>query len=168
MLDYLEGLRFAGEDLEYLRSTGIFNDEFVDSLEGFRFTGSVRAIPEGRVFFSEEPALEVTAPIAEAQLAETFIINQVNFQSLLTTKAARCVTTARGRVVSDFSARRTHGADAALKMARCGYIAGFQATSNVLAARDYGIPPTGDNGPFLYFQLSPGIGRLFRLRPVVS
>ena len=143
VLDYLEGLRFTGKDLEYLRSTGIFTDEFVDSLEDFRFTGSVRAIPEGRVFFPEEPALEVTAPIAEAQLAETFIINQVNFQSLLTTKAARCVTAARGRVVSDFSARRTHGADAALKMARCGYIAGFQATSNVLAARDYGIPPMG-------------------------
>ncbi len=143
VLDYLERLRFTAEDVDYLRSTGIFDDGFLDTLAGFRFTGSVRAIPEGRVFFPEEPALEVTGPIVEAQMAETFVINQVNFQSLLATKAARCVSVAKGRVVSDFSARRTHGAEAALKMARCGYIGGFQSTSNVLACRQYGIPPAG-------------------------
>ena len=143
VLDYLERLHFTGEDLEYLRSTGIFDGGFLDTLKDFRFTGSVRATPEGRVFFPDEPVLEVTAPIVEAQMAETYVINQVNFQSLLATKAARCVAAAQGRVVSDFSARRTHGVDAALKMARCGYIGGFQSTSNVLASRDYGIPPMG-------------------------
>jgi nicotinate phosphoribosyltransferase len=87
--------------------------------------------------------LEVTAPIIEAQLVETFILNQINFQTLLATKASRCVRAAQGRHLADFASRRTHGADAALKMARCGYIAGFHSTSNVLAAELYGIPPSG-------------------------
>ena len=100
-------------------------------------------MPEGRVFFANEPILEITAPIIQAQIAETFVINQVNFQSLLTAKAARCVHAARGRALADFGARRTHGADAALKMARCGFIAGFHSTSNVQAAQRYGIPPSG-------------------------
>ena len=143
VLDYLEGLRFDGGDLAFLESTGIFSDDFLRSLEGFRFTGSVRAMPEGTVFFEEEPVLEITAPIAEAQIAETFAINQVNLQSLLATKAARCVAAAGGRAVSDFGARRTHGTDAAMKMARCGHIGGFAGTSNLLASRRYGIPPVG-------------------------
>ena len=143
VLDYLEGLRFDDGDLAFLESTGIFSEDFLRSLEGFRFTGSVRAMPEGTVFFEEEPVLEITAPIAEAQIAETFAINQVNLQSLLATKAARCVASAGGRVVSDFGARRTHGTDAAMKIARCGYIGGFQGTSNLLASKRYGIPPVG-------------------------
>ena len=143
VLEYLDGLRFDGGDLAFLESTGIFTGDFLRSLEGFRFTGSVRAMPEGTVFFEEEPVLEITAPIAEAQIAETFAINQVNLQSLLATKAARCVAAAEGRAVSDFGARRTHGTDAAMKMARCGYIGGFQGTSNLLASRRYGIPPVG-------------------------
>jgi len=143
VLDYLENLRFSPASLDYLRSTGIFNAELLEYLSSLRFTGSVRAIPEGRLFFLNEPVLEVTAPIIEAQLAETFIINQLNFQVLLAAKAARCCWAAPGRILTDFAARRTHGVDAALKMARCGYIAGFQSTSNVLAAQRYGIPPAG-------------------------
>ncbi len=142
-LDYLETLTFQPDDLDYLRSAGIFAGDFLEYLKDFRFTGSVRAMPEGRVFFANEPILEITAPIIEAQIAETFVINQVNFQSLLTAKAARCIHAARGRALADFGARRTHGADAALKMARCGFIAGFQSTSNVQAAQRYGIPPSG-------------------------
>ena len=143
VLDYLENLRFSPASLDYLRSIGIFDSNFLEYLKDLRFTGSVRAIPEGRLFFTDEPVLEVTAPIIEAQIAETFIINQINFQSLLTTKAARCVLAALGASLADFGSRRTHGIDAALKMARCGYIAGFQSTSNVLASQRYGIPPSG-------------------------
>ncbi len=143
VLDYLENLRFSPASLEYLRATGIFTEDLLKHLSKLHFTGSVRAIPEGRLFFVNEPVLEVTAPIIQAQLAETFIINQVNFQVLLATKAARCCWAAPGRVVTDFASRRTHGVDAALKMARCSYIAGFQSTSNVLAAQRYGIPPSG-------------------------
>ena len=143
VLDYLENLRFSPDSLDYLRSIGIFDNNFLEYLKDLRFTGSVRAIPEGRLFFTDEPVLEVTAPIIEAQLAETFIINQINFQSLLTTKAARCVLAAPGCSLADFGSRRTHGIDAALKMARCGYIAGFESTSNVLASQRYGIPPSG-------------------------
>ncbi len=145
VLEYLEAYHFSQTGLDYLRSTGVFGDDFLEYLKNDvgPFTGSVRAIPEGRIFFVNEPLLEVTAPIIQAQLVETFVINQVNFQSLLTTKAARCVAAAQGRTLVDFASRRTHGAEAALKMARCGYIAGFQSTSNVLAAQRYGIPPSG-------------------------
>ena len=143
VLDYLEALSFGPAALEYLDSTGIFTGDFLQYLAGLRFTGSVRAIPEGRLFFTDEPVLEVSGPMIEAQLAETFIINQINLQTLLATKAARCVWAAQGRPISDFSARRAQGTDAAMKMARSSYLAGFQSTSNVLAAQRYGIPPAG-------------------------
>ena len=143
VLDFLAHFRFDGESLSYLDSTGIFSREFLGYLEDLRFTGEVRAIPEGRFFFAHEPVLEVTAPIIEAQIVETFVINQVNLQTMLATKAARCAWAAEGRSLSDFSARRTQGTDAAMKMARCAYIAGFESTSNVAAARRYGIPPAG-------------------------
>lgn len=143
VLDYLSGLRFDGEAVGYLGSLGIFSADFLEYLRGVRFTGSVRAMPEGRLFFAEEPVLEITAPIIEAQLAETYVINQMNLQTALATKAARCVWAAQGRGIADFASRRTQGADAAMKMARASYIAGFASTSNVLAARQYGIPPAG-------------------------
>ena len=143
VLDFLEAMKFGPSSIAYLKSTGIFTDDFLDYLGAVRFTGSVRAIPEGRLFFANEPVLEVTGPIIEAQIAETFIINQINLQTLLATKAARCVWACQGRTVSDFASRRTHGTDAALKMARCSYIGGFESTSNVLAAKMYGIPPAG-------------------------
>ena len=143
VLEYLADLSFSKTSLDYLFSEGIFSKDFLDYLGGVRFTGSVRAMPEGRLFFTDEPVIEVTAPMIEAQLAETFIINQLNLQTLLATKAARCVWAARGRSLSDFASRRTQGVDAALKMARCGYMVGFESTSNVLAAKRYGIPPAG-------------------------
>ena len=143
VLDYLSNLRFSRTSLDYLLSTGLFSKDFLEYLARAHFTGSVRAIPEGRLFFANEPPLEVTAPIIEAQLAETFIVNQINLQTMLATKAARCVWAAQGRILTDFASRRTQGLDAALKMARCSYIAGFQSTSNVLAAQRYGIPPAG-------------------------
>ena len=143
VLDYLSYLNFSGRAIDYLRATGIFAEDFLEYLRGVRFTGGVRAIPEGRLYFTGEPAVEVTAPIIEAQLAETFIINQVHLQSMLATKAARCVWAAQGRGIADFASRRTQGTDAALKMARASYIAGFSSTSNVLAASLYGMPPAG-------------------------
>ena len=143
VLNFLSSFSFSRASLNYLQSTGAFSDDFLEYLSGLRYTGAVRSIPEGRLFFTNEPPMEFTAPIIEAQLVETFIINQVNLQTLLTTKAARCVWAAEGRDVSDFASRRAQGVDAALKMARCSYIAGFQSTSNVLAAARYGIPPAG-------------------------
>ncbi|MBC8279791.1 MAG: nicotinate phosphoribosyltransferase [Chloroflexi bacterium] len=143
VLDYLSNLNFSSEAIAYLRATSIFSEEFLEYLKGVRFTGSVRAIPEGRLYFTDEPVVEITAPLIESQLAETFIINQVNLQSMLATKAARCVWAAQGRGIADFASRRTQGTDAALKMARAAYIAGFSSTSNVLAASLYGIPPVG-------------------------
>ena len=143
VLDYLSRLQFDDEAIDYLRSLSSFTAEFLDYLRGVRFTGSVRAIPEGRLFFADEPLLEITAPIIEAQLVETYVINQMNLQTSLATKAARCVWAAQGRGIADFASRRTHGSDAAMKMARASYIAGFASTSNVLAASHYGIPPAG-------------------------
>ena len=142
-LDCLEALSFDDASVEYLRDIGVFTGDFLEYLRQFRFTGSVRAMGEGSLFFTDEPILEVTAPVIVAQLAETIVINQVQYQTLLATKSARCVTAAEGRPLADFAARRTHGAEASLRMARASYIAGFGATSNVLAARRYGIPPTG-------------------------
>ena len=142
-LEYLENLQFDPDSLDYLRATGMFTSAFLEYLGQLRFTGSVRAIPEGRLYFANEPALEVTAPIIEAQLVETLVINRLNFQCSQATKAARCVWAAQGRTLADFGARRAPGADSALSMARAGYIVGFQSTSNVLAAQRYAIPPSG-------------------------
>ncbi len=143
VLDFLEGVSFGDGSRQYLRDTGMFTEGFLDFLGDLQFTGSVRALPEGRIFFASEPVLEVTAPMVEAQLVETLIINRLNFQSLQATKAARCVWAAKGRIISDFGARRAPGVDGALTMARSGFIAGFQSTSNVMAARRYNIPPAG-------------------------
>ena len=143
VLRYLEEFRFSPGAIDQLHKTGIFSDDFLDYLKGLRFTGNVRAIPEGRLFFVDEPALEVTAPMIEAQIVETFIINQINLQTLIASKAARCVHAARGHSVVDFSLRRTQGTDAGMKVARASYIAGFTATSNVLAGVTYGIPLSG-------------------------
>ncbi len=142
-LEYLETLRFSEDDLAYLEATGLFQAKFLDYLKGVRFTGEVHALPEGSIFFKDEPVLEVSGPIIEAQLAETFIINAVSLQTLIATKASRSTHTARGRPLIDFSLRRTQGADAGLKVARASYLAGFMGTSNVLAGKLYGIPTFG-------------------------
>ena len=143
VLEYLSRLHFNGEAVQYLRSTGLFKEDFLEYLGAVRFTGNVRAVPEGRLYFADEPLLEITAPIIEAQLVETYVINQMNLQTALASKAARCVWAAQGKGIADFASRRTHGSDAAMKMARVSYIAGFASTSNVLAASHYDIPPAG-------------------------
>ncbi len=142
-LAYLEGARFTPDELAWLAGTGQFSSAFVDSLADFRFTGDVDAMPEGTVFFPDEPVLRVTAPVAEAQLVESRIINLVNMQSMVASKAARCVTAARGRRLVDFGMRRAHGAEAALAAARAAWIAGFDGTATVLAGRRFGIPTFG-------------------------
>jgi nicotinate phosphoribosyltransferase len=142
-LDFLEGLSFDGAAIDYLHSTRIFADDFLDYLKDIRFTGEVRALTEGRLFFKDEPIVEITAPIVEAQIVETFVINQIHLQSMIATKAARCVHAAGGRAVVDFSLRRTHGIDAGMKVARASYLAGCAGTSNVLAGREHGIPVVG-------------------------
>ena len=142
-LDFLEQLRFDAGELDYLRTIGGFDDDALAAFAGLRFTGSVRAVPEGRVVFADEPILEVTAPIAQAQLVETYLLNQITFQTTIASKAARCVLAARGRDVVDFSFRRTQGPEAAMSVARASAIGGFRGTSNVEAARRHGLRPVG-------------------------
>ncbi len=143
VLTYLQTLHFSKDSMDYLRSTGIFSPDFLAYLSDLRFTGNVWAMPEGGIFFTDEPILEITGPIIEAQIVETYIINQINLQSLIATKAARCIWAAKGKALVDFASRRTHGTDAGLKVARASYIAGFQATSNVLAGKKYSMPLSG-------------------------
>lgn len=143
VLRFLENFALDRAALDYLSSQNLFTHAFLRFLERLRFTGDVWALPEGQLFFKDEPILELTAPIIEAQLVETFIINQINLQSLITTKAARCVHAAGSRGVVDFALRRTHGVDAGMKVARSSYLAGFEGTSNVLAGKKYGIPTVG-------------------------
>lgn len=143
VLNFLESFHFEQQDLDYLDSMGLFSPDFLHSLGTVRFTGDVFAIPEGCLFFKDEPVLEITAPIIEAQLVETFVINAINLQVTIATKAARCVYASKGRNLVDFSLRRTQGTDAGLKAARASYIAGFGGTSNVLAGKVYGIPVSG-------------------------
>jgi nicotinate phosphoribosyltransferase len=129
--------------MDALRAFDLFEDGFLSFLSSLRFTGDVRAMGEATLFFENEPVLEVSGPIIECQLAETYLLNQVSLQSMLATKAARVVHAAGGRQVVDFAARRTHGTDAAQKLARSSYVVGFDGTSNVQAAVTYGIPPRG-------------------------
>ncbi len=143
VLDFLESYRFSGDDLAYLARTGIFSDDFLHHVADLRFTGTVRALPEGRIFFKDEPVIEVTAPIIQAQLVETFALNTANLQIVIAGKAARCVHAAQGRGLVDFSLRRTQGSDAGMKVARASYLAGFNGTSNVRAGDRYGIPVSG-------------------------
>ena len=142
-LEYLEQIRFSEDSLDYLRSLHLFSSEFLDYLSSFRFTGQVRAVPEGTVVFPGEPLLEVSGPIAEAQLAETYLLNQMTFQTAIASKGIRMVLAAEGRSLVDFGSRRAHGSDAALKAARALYVSGFDSTSNVLAGHLFGIPVSG-------------------------
>ena len=142
-LQYLETVRFTQDELDYLGRRPEFQEPFVRWLADFRFRGEVRAVPEGTPVFAGESILEVAAPLAEAQLVETLVLNQVHLQTTLASKAARVVLAARGRTVVDFGMRRMHGTDAALKGARAFFIAGVSATSNVLAGQVYGIPVAG-------------------------
>lgn len=142
-LEFLEGLHFEPDELAWLASTGRFSADFLASLETLRFTGDVDAMPEGTAFFPDEPVLRVTAPIAEAQLVETRLINLLQLQTLVASKAARAVLMAPGKLLVDFGLRRAHGAEAGLLVARASYIAGFSGTSTVLAGKQFGIPLFG-------------------------
>jgi nicotinate phosphoribosyltransferase len=140
---YLEALRFDPQELDWLSRSGRFSKPFLASLESLRFTGDVQAMPEGTLFFPDEPILRVVAPIREAQLVEARLMNLVHFQTVVASKAARCVLAAPHRLLVDFGLRRAHGAEAALLAARAMYLAGFGGTSNVLAGRQFGIPLYG-------------------------
>lgn len=142
-LDYLENLRFSSADLEWLAATGRFGGQLIDYLATFRFTGEVHAMPEGTVFFADEPVLRVTAPMPQAQLIESRLINILHFQILIASKAARVALAAPGKLLVDFGFRRAHGAEAGLMAARASYVAGFAGTATVLAEELFGIPSYG-------------------------
>lgn len=142
-LEFLEDLRFSQADLDWVAGSGLFRADFADFLAQLRFTGDVDAMPEGTPFFADEPILRVTAPMPQAQLVETRLINLLNFQSMVATKAARCVLAAPGKLLVDFGLRRAHGAEAGVMAARASYLAGFAGTATVSAGRDFGIPVYG-------------------------
>ena len=142
-LDFLENLQFSNDEINWLRQNYRFTDRFLDYLTRLRFTGDVDAIPEGTIFFANEPIIRVTAPLPEAQLVETRLINILHFQSVVASKAARMVLAAPGKQLVDFGLRRAHGAEAGLMAARASYLAGFAGTATVLARKDFGIPVFG-------------------------
>jgi nicotinate phosphoribosyltransferase len=142
-LEFLENLKFSEEEIAWLARTGRFSKSMLDYLAGFRFDGDVHAMAEGTAFFANEPILRVTAPLPQAQLVETRLINILHFQSLIAAKAARMVLAAPGKVLVDFGLRRAHGAEAGLLAARASYIAGFTGTATVLADQQFGIPIFG-------------------------
>ncbi|WP_212523398.1 nicotinate phosphoribosyltransferase [Actibacterium sp. MT2.3-13A] len=142
-LEFLETLRVTGAELDWLRASGRFGDSLLAQLEGFRFTGDVHAMPEGTVFFPDEPILRITAPLPQAQYVETRLINILHFQSLIAAKAARQVLAAGGRRLVDFGLRRAHGAEAGLMAARAAYLAGYDGSANVEAERLFGVPAVG-------------------------
>jgi nicotinate phosphoribosyltransferase len=143
VLQYLETLHINDDEVAWLRQQRQFDERFLQQLGKLRFTGDVYAVPEGTVMFENEPVLQVVAPLPEAQFIETYVLNQIHVQSVVASKAARVVTAAQGRQVVDFGSRRSHGADAALKVARASYLAGAAGTSNVAAGRLYDIPIYG-------------------------
>lgn len=142
-LEFLEGLAFGPSELDWVAGSGQFKPAFVERLAGLRFTGEVHAMPEGTVFFPNEPILRVTASLPEAQLVESRLVNLVHYQVLVASKAARSVLAAGGKRLIDFGLRRAHGAEAGLLAARASYLAGFDGTSAVLAAPRFGIPVFG-------------------------
>jgi len=139
---FLKNMRFSVEQIDYLREQG-FKEDYLNYLGSFKFSGDVWAVPEGTIVFPNEPLIRLTAPIIEAQLVESFLLNTINIQTMITTKASRVVRAACGRPVIEFGLRRTQGLDAGMKAARCSYIAGCDGTSNVLAGMKYGIPIFG-------------------------
>ncbi len=142
-LDFLEGFAFDEDDLAYLRDGLNFSADAIERFRDLRFGGEVWAIPEGRIVFADEPLIEITAPIPIAQVVETYLLNIVTFQTTIASKAARCRIAARDRQIVDFAFRRTQGADAAMAVARTTAMVGFSATSNVEAARRYGLRAAG-------------------------
>ena len=142
-LDYLESLHFTAEERDWLTSTGRFSPDFVAALADFRFTGTVYALPEGTAFFANEPILRIIAPLPQAQLVESRLINLIHFQTLIASKAVRCVLAAPGKLLVDFGMRRAHSGEAALLAARANYLAGFAGSATVLAGMQFGLPLFG-------------------------
>ena len=140
---YIENLHFSGEDIDFLRSKGIFSEEFLEYLRGFKFEGDIFAVPEGTPVFPNEPLITVRAPSIQAQLVETMLLLLVNHQSLIATKASRIVRAAKGRAISEFGSRRAQGAAGAILGARAAYIGGCTGTACVIADELYGVPATG-------------------------
>ncbi|MBP3409791.1 MAG: nicotinate phosphoribosyltransferase [Clostridia bacterium] len=143
LIDYLQNLRFEDEALDYLRSLNIFDEDFMQELKNFKFHGDVYAVPEGTIVFSNEPLIRVTAPIFEAQLIETALLNIINHQTLIATKASRVVQAAEDDMVMEFGLRRAQGPDAGIYGARAAIIGGCRSTSNVLTGQMYNIPIAG-------------------------
>ncbi|WP_459928201.1 nicotinate phosphoribosyltransferase [Desulfosporosinus burensis] len=143
VVEYIENLSFSEEDLTYLRSLNLFNEQFIEELRNFCFTGEIDAIPEGTMVFPYEPLIRVKGRIFETQLLETTILNLVNFETLIATKASRVVTAAEGGPVMEFGLRRAQGPDAGVLGARAAFIGGCQSTSNILAGKRYHIPVSG-------------------------
>ena len=143
VIDYVKNLHFDDADIEYLRGLGIFDEDFLEYLHNFKFSGNIYAIPEGTVVFPREPLVKVIAPIMEAQLVETAILNIINHQSLIATKTSRIVFAARGDGIMEFGLRRAQGADAGTYGARAAMIAGCIGTSNVLAGKLFDVPVKG-------------------------
>lgn len=143
VLEYLQGLRYEKDDIDYLRSLGLFQESFLEYLSHYRFRGDVYAFREGSIVYPEEPLITVVAPLIDAQLVETALLSLVNHESLIATKANRIVMAAQGRTVSDFGARRSHGFDAALFGAKASYIGGVHSTATVLGGKMFRIPVTG-------------------------
>ncbi len=143
VIGYIENLHFSGEDIDFLRSKGIFSEEFLEYLRGFKFEGDIFAVPEGTPVFPNEPLITVRAPSIQAQLVETMLLLLVNHQSLIATKASRIVRAAKGRAISEFGSRRAQGAAGAILGARAAYIGGCTGTACVIADELYGIPATG-------------------------
>ena len=143
VIRYIENLRFDAEDIAYLRSKGVFSEEFLDYLKEFKFTGDIWAVPEGTPIFPREPIMTVRAPAIQAQFIETYLLLTLNHQSLIATKSNRIVRAAQGRMVSEFGSRRAQGADGALMGARASYIAGAHATACAMADQMFGTPATG-------------------------
>ncbi|HIX07385.1 MAG TPA: nicotinate phosphoribosyltransferase [Candidatus Borkfalkia faecipullorum] len=142
-LDYVLNIRFEKQDIEYLRSLGLFDETFLSYLKNFRFTGDVYAVPEGTVVFPEEPIVTVRAPLLEAQFLETALLNIVNHQTLIASKSAKVAYAAKGDSVMEFGLRRAQGPDAGIYGARASVIGGCRSTSNVLAGQKFGIPVAG-------------------------
>jgi nicotinate phosphoribosyltransferase len=143
ILDYLDNFGFDSGSIEFLRKQGIFSEDFLNYLSNVKFSGEVWALREGEIFFPNEPVIRVIAPIIEAQLVESYLLNTINLNATIATKASRVAMSSRGSGVYDFSLRRTHGVDSSLKVARASYIAGCNGTSNVLAGMKYKIPVVG-------------------------
>ena len=143
LMDYIENLHFDDEDIAYLRGMGIFDEDFLTELKGFTFHGDIQAVPEGTIVFSHEPLIRVTAPIFEAQLIETALLNIINHQTLIATKASRVVQAAEGGTIMEFGLRRAQGPDAGIYGARAAVIGGCVGTSNVLTGQMYDMPAMG-------------------------